>query len=414
VISRITEIARSYYKIGNDTLYLIYAETFIQLINAAFFMVLLIQLNKVGYTDHASAELVSFRFLGVVISAIPLGIYVRNKPLLPFFYFSAVFVPLLTLAILIGIELHSDVIVKVSMFLWGVVFNFITVLVNPYIIRNCPKSYQSEAFTLSYATGSIGSIFCGILSFGILSIPRSNIGEREVMFVILLISIIGLFFLNKIKKEEILDLNKEGRLGYSYDWKIIFNALMPTFIIAIGAGFTIPFVNLFFFHVHHIDTKWISIISIGTSFLVFLLAMTVPNILKKYGYRKSISGTQSIAVALLILFATTEYYSNWPWAGFLAALFYIARQPLMNMTAPMTTELVMNYVGPRNKEIISALTSAIWSGSWFFSSLLFKYLREIDQPYVHIFLITGGLYILGVLWYYKLIVDYETKIKMPS
>ncbi len=414
MINRITNLARSYYRIGNDTLNLIYAETFIQLINASFFMVLLIHLNKVGYTDHASAELVSFRFLGVVISAIPLGIYVRNKPLLPFFYFSAVVVPLLTFAILIGIELHSNNFVKISMFLWGIVYNFITVLVNPFIIRNCPKSYQSEAFSLSYATGSIGSIFCGILSFGILSIPMGQIGEREVMFVVLFISIFAIFFLNKINRKEIVDVREEKSVGFSYDWKIILNALMPTFIIAIGAGFTIPFVNLFFFHVHHIDTKWVSIIGTVTSLLVFLLAMTVPNILKKYGYRKSISGTQSVAVALLILFATTEYYSNWKWAGILAAFFYMSRQPLMNMTAPMTTELVMNYVGPRNKEIISALTSAIWSGSWFFSSLLFKNLREINQPYVHIFLITGVLYILGVIWYYKLIVDYEFKIKMPG
>ncbi len=413
MINRITEIARSYKKIGNNTLYLIYAETFIQLINAAFFMVLLIHLNKMGYSDYASAELVSFRFLGVVISAIPLGIYVRDKPLLPFFYFSSVCVPLLTLAILIGIELNAQIFVKISMFLWDVVFNFITVLVNPYIIRNCPKYYQSEAFSLSYATGSIGSIICGLLSFVILSIPMGNIGEREVMAVILLVSIASLFFLNKIKKEENFDFKEQTKLGYSYDWKIIFNALIPTFIIAVGAGFTIPFVNLFFFHVHHIDTKWISFISTGTSLLVFLLAMTVPNILKKYGYRKSISGTQSIAVVLLILFATTEFYSNWHWAGFLAAFFYIGRQPLMNMTAPMTTELVLNYVGPRNKEIISALSSAIWSGSWFFSSLIFKYLREINQPYVHIFLITGGLYIIGVLWYYKLIIDYESKIKKP-
>jgi len=412
VINRITKIIESYKRIGNDTLYLIYAETFIQLLNAAFFMVLLIHLNKVGYSDHVSAELVSFRFLGVFISAIPLGIYIRNKPLLPFFYFSAVFLPLLTLTILIGIDLNYQFFVKISLFLWGVVFNFITVLVNPFIIRNCPKNYQSEAFSLSYSTGSIGSIFCGILTFGIFSIPLGNLGEREVMLVILLISIVGLFFLNKIKKEENFEVKNEGRNDYSYDWRIIFNALMPTFIIAIGAGFTIPFVNLFFFHVHHIDTKWISIISTLTSFLVFILAMTVPNILKKYGYRKSISGTQSIAVALLILFATTEFYSNWQWAGFLAAFFFIVRQPLMNMTAPMTTELVLNYVGPKNKEIISALSSAIWSGSWFFSSLIFKYLREFNQPYVHIFLITGGLYIIGVLWYYKLIIEYESKIKI--
>ncbi|MBK7819269.1 MAG: hypothetical protein IPJ60_18340 [Sphingobacteriaceae bacterium] len=55
---------------------------------------------------------------------------------------------------------------------------------------------------------------------------------------------------------------------------------------------------------------------------------------------------------------------------FIAIACYLLRQPLMNMAGPMTTELVLNYVGKNNREITSALTSAIWSGSWVISGLL--------------------------------------------
>ena len=48
----------------------------------------------------------------------------------------------------------------------------------------------------------------------------------------------------------------------------------------------------------------------------------------------------------------------------------------MNMAAPMTSELTMNYVGKENQEILSAITAAIWSGSWYFSSQIFRFLKK--------------------------------------
>ena len=83
----------------------------------------------------------------------------------------------------------------------------------------------------------------------------------------------------------------------------------------------------------------------------------------------------------------------------------------MNMAGPMTSELVMHYTGKKNQEMVSALTAAIWSGSWFISSLIFKLLRSSEWSYVNIFLITAFLYGIGVFWYYYLILDYNKKQK---
>jgi hypothetical protein len=90
---------------------------------------------------------------------------------------------------------------------------------------------------------------------------------------------------------------------------------------------------------------------------------------------------------------------------------FLLRQPLMNMAGPMTSELVMNYVGKKNQEMVSALTAAIWSGSWFISSVIFKILRQSGIAYVYIFMITAVLYAMGVIWYYALILDYSRREK---
>ena len=79
------------------------------------------------------------------------------------------------------------------------------------------------------------------------------------------------------------------------------------------------------------------------------------------------------------------------------------RAPLMNMAAPLTSELTMIYVGENNQEMLSAIVAAIWSGSWFFSSQIFKILVDSDYNYSEIFYITSALYLLGIFLYYLLI-----------
>ena len=81
----------------------------------------------------------------------------------------------------------------------------------------------------------------------------------------------------------------------------------------------------------------------------------------------------------------------------------------MNMAAPMTSELTMNYVGEKNQEMLSAVMAAIWSGSWYFSSQIFRFLTEAGFPYAYIFYITAALYAFGVFMYYLLILDYQKK-----
>jgi hypothetical protein len=140
--------------------------------------------------------------------------------------------------------------------------------------------------------------------------------------------------------------------------------------------------------------------------------MLVPFIKKSIGYKIAIPATQSFAVLALVLLATTQFYAQLSIALYIAILCFMLRQPLMNMAGPMTSELVMKYTGKRNQEMVSALTAAIWSGSWFISSLIFKLLRSSSWSYVYIFLITAFLYGIGVVWYYYLILDYNKRQKI--
>ena len=177
-------------------------------------------------------------------------------------------------------------------------------------------------------------------------------------------------------------------------------------IIATGAGLTIPFVNLFFNSVFKVDSDTFSLIGAGTAMIVFLSTLFIPFIRRKFGFGVAILIPQSLAVFFLVILATTQLAQAYSWAFYVAIAAFMIRQPLMNMAGPMTSELGMKYVGPRNQELISAISSSIWSASWFISAKIFQVLRQMDMEYYQIFLITAAMYAVGVSFYRLLINDY--------
>ncbi|NRB64727.1 MAG: hypothetical protein HRU40_17155, partial [Saprospiraceae bacterium] len=173
-------------------------------------------------------------------------------------------------------------------------------------------------------------------------------------------------------------------------------------------------ISLFFLNVHGVQSNTFSIMGSVTFGLVVGVMLFMPYIKRNFGYRIAITLFQSLAVFALFMLAITEYYKAWTYALPVAIFFYIVRQPLMNAAGPMTSELVMYYVGKRNQELISALNASIWSGSWFVSMKLFGWLRRMEYPYVTIFLITVILYVIGVVWYAQLIRTYEKRLKKEA
>ncbi len=401
---------KEYTKLDKSILNLIVVEFFVQLINVSFIAILPLYMKAEGYSDAQYAHFTSYRYFGMLALAIFLGMYIKGRKILPMIYIAAVGVPFFAVLIIVGVQLHSTILLLISHLLWGTAYTFIQIPVLPYIMRNAPKNQHTIAITLNFATWSIASI---VGSFIIAVFNRINpvlFNERNLLFVIAVFSFSAVYFVLKINTNEYVPIVAEKRNNLKeHDWKIIMRALVPIIIIAIGAGFTIPFMSLFFSNVHNMRTSTFSTLNCLTALLVTLVALFVPYIKDHFGYRRAIPITQSLAIFALIMMATTQYYSNMSIAVVIASVFYLFRQPLMSMAVPMTSEITMKYVGEKNREMVSGLTSAIWSGTAYFSAIGFGILRHLNVAYVNIFWITAGMYCIGVFVYTMLIRDYQKR-----
>lgn len=403
---------REYRHLNRAILLIIFAEFFIQLVNATFMNLQPLYMKAEGYSDPQIADIISWRFAGVLLLALPLGFWIRGKRVRNLFFASAVGVPVFGLLIILFTHLRYESALLLAQFLWGASFSFIQIAIIPFILRNLPAEQHTAAIVLSTATWSLGGICSAVMVWVLNGWNPDLFSERNMMAMVTLIAFAGIFCVRAAKLEEQTNSHDKRNESGAYDWSLILKALIPALVIATGAGLTIPFINLFFSRVHQLSTATISFWNFAAALLVAVAGLWVPRIKRRIGYTVAIPLTQSLAVIALVFLASTEWYAAMPLAAAVAVGCYMLRQPLMNMAGPMTSEVGMKYVGKKNQEMTSALISAVWSGSWFISTrFIFGNLRDTGWPYVSIFLITAALYAVGVVLYVFLIRSYNQRIR---
>jgi MFS family permease len=384
----------------------IVAEFFLQLTNAAFFLVLNIYLSKSGFSDEGIAGFLSWRYLTVMILAYPLGRFVRHRPIKPVLYTSAVFFPIVSFSLVTAVSMGAEFWLYPLFMAWGATFFAVQSVAIPYILRNCREELHTEALALNFTAWSVAIMIAGGLNYFLSSINPEVFTEKVLLQGFAAIGLISIAFVYRIK-EDVYDPDHKRMEGA--DWALIARALMPTIVIAVGAGLTIQFMNLFFYSVFNVDFDLFSLMGALTAIIASLAVLSVPRIKSHLGFRKAVPLTQGLAVLALIGLASTEYFKDLPGILGIAVFLYVIRQPLMNIANPMTSELVMSYVGSKNREMTAALNGAVWSGSWFLSSLVFAFLRRHNIPYSVIFYITAAMYSMGIFMFYQLILTYENR-----
>lgn len=400
-----------YLSIPRTIIYLMMADVALQLINSAFTMLLNYMMLEHGFKDFQIASMIGNRYLTVLLCSVPLALFVKGKKLKPFMLAGAISSPLVALLLIFGIHSHNTELIRMLMSAWGICFSLLQILVLPYILLNGDSDHQTESFALFFSMGNFTTIVVGTFSF---LLPQIHpFFDTEVLLIIYsLIGFGGAWFIYKLPDAENTGTRIPlGNIHSDYDWNLIVQATVPTFLIALGAGFTIPVINLFFHDVHGMEAPAFSLMNSITFTLVVLTALLIPEIKRRFGYQVAITLMQSLSIVFLFIMATTEWYNHTTWGIVIAVITFTFRQPLMNMAGPITGELTMSYVGERNREMISAINASIWSGCWFVSAKIFSVLREAGVAYSNIIFITVVLYIIGVVWYYWLIKKHEKNIR---
>ena len=244
-------ILESYKKLERPIYYLIFAEFLLQCINATFLVLVNYYLIKLGYKDYEIAEFVSYRYISVLILGVPFGLLYKRINLLPMIKIGALLFVANAVAIIIVAPYHSQLLMTVLMFFFGVFLLMSHVVSLPFLLKITSKDNLSISLSLFFQTWGASVMTVGIVSFLYNKIFTNYSSEKTIILTIFLLASIAIILLFKIPKdieikakemEDVVDIKPDKS-----ETKNIFYLLLPTLIIAIGAGFSIPFFNLFFF-----------------------------------------------------------------------------------------------------------------------------------------------------------------------
>lgn len=285
---------------------------------------------------------------------------------------------------------------------------FIWVVTGPFTMANTgPKERTyvfSFAFTLRLVGGIAGNIIAGHLKdlacgAGIAQILAYRYTILGGIFFSLL-AVVPFFFIQTPKHRQGGMLSLKG--WRRWDWVLFAKALLPTFLLAIGAGLIVQFMNLYLKDTFPglLDSQIGFFLSMQSLTMVFGMLLA-PALAERYGKIRTIVYTQLASIPFMLLLALTG--NLW-----LAVAALVVRASLMNMSGPVSNTLVLELCRKEEQGVLSALFTMNWNFSWAVSAIIYGYMRG---NYRLMFFIAIGLYISSTLLYYAFFKDAEDMIE---
>ena len=249
-------------------------------------------------------------------------------------------------------------------------------------------------FSLSSAMGTIGSAV-GLIMAGFL--PR-YLPYREVFATVLVIIPIR-FALVVLVKSVLAETEKRLELNRKLLLKIGRFAI-PSALIGLGAGVTIPYMGLWFNQRFGTSLESIGWLFAFQQFIMGLGMFILPMIADRLGSVKTIVSFNGSASALIAAMPFSPTF-------LIAAVVYTVRTILMNIVNPIWNSFMMGFFKKEERSTVMALSNLSWTATFGVGQYLGG--RLFDFSLTWPFMITALLYTLSMIAFWGFFRDAETK-----
>jgi len=400
---KIFDIINDYWKhlklfSGNARLFLV-GIFFLGLNLSVFSLLLNLYFKELGFTEDLIGEILSMTAWGMTIISLPAAL------IIPKFQVKKI---LITSVLLVGIFslLQADLTERSGLLLVSLVLGMASsiarVAAAPFLMQNSTPKERTYLFSLHFGTYLVAAI-AGSLGGGYLPRLFSSLAvTKAVAFRYSLFLSAGLSLLSLIPFLLITaETKSKKQLEPKRPWNrklltdkgiLLFKICLPFFILGLGAGLVIPFLNLYFKERFLLRASTIGIFF--ALLQVFMLGgiLAGPLLSKKIGMIKTIVGTQLSSIPFMLTLAFTYRLP-------LAVCSFLFRGALMNMSQPIFTNFAMEKVKVEEHTLTNALIMLSWSLSWAISANFGGRLIKV-YSFTLPLLITVGLYIISSILFY--------------
>lgn len=369
-------------------------------LNYAIFMLLLnLYFKELGFPEDRIGEVLSFTAWGRAVIAIPAALIIPKIQIRKLLFYSVILVGIFSV---LQASLVERTQLLVASFILGMTGSVAWVAAAPFMMRNTTPKERTYLFSLHFGiyliAGLVGSLGGGYLpDFFSHWVPLRAVAFRYSLYLSAFLgslAFIPFFLLKPPQKDRVTVEQKRGwdRKFITERGILLFRLCFPYFIVGMGAGLVIPFLNLYFRDRFHLEAGTIGIYFALLEFFMLAGILTGPILSKKFGMVKTIVSTQLASIPFMLVLAFSYYLP-------LAVVAFLFRSALMNMGQPIATNFAMEKVKEKEQALANALLSLSWTSSWAVTANLGGRLIKA-YSFTPPLLITVVLYVISSILYY--------------
>lgn len=172
--------------------------------------------------------------------------------------------------------------------------------------------------------------------------------------------------------------------------------LIPGFLISLGAGQVIPFLNVFIQGRFHLELASLNALFAITGLGTLVATLIQPALARRYGKIGSVVLVQAASIPFIVVLGFSPIF----WT---VAIAMAVRNSLMNAGNPIFGAFAMERVRPEERATFSAASSLLWALGWVIAAPWYSVLQAalgFNAGYTVNFLTIIVLYTVGTLLYW--------------
>ncbi len=368
-----------------------------------FGLILNIYLKKLGFGEADIGSWLSYKTLATMLMTIPAAFLIRRLNLKLIMFISMVFVTIGSVMVILWPEF---LYIALGMIISGMFGAFSAVISGPMIMKGSSEEARPHLFSIFSAIGLVSGILGNLLAGSLpdilkfYSIPELT-GYKISLLVHVAISFVAVVPFLMIKTERVVA--NQGKHFFHIKTPITRLLLLstPHILVGLGAGLSIPFLNLYFTDRFNMSSTDLGILFSVAQVVMIAGTLAAPYFAARWGNIKTVIVFQLLSVPFLYLLSLMLNV----WISIVA---FLARSTLMNMAQPLVTNFSLMMTEEQDHPLMSGVMTVAWLASWGISANFGGWLIQ-HIGYFLPFNLTVAAYILSSAVYFFVLLPMEKK-----